>query len=96
MVLYYELRAKMGHGMTVHPESMEILEKLQYALDHNLPVRREHLYALAPEIFVYEIGELKRLQGERFQPKTIQLTEQDNVWQFFFIQKGRWGVFEEL
>lgn len=84
MVLYYELRAKMGHGMTVHPESMEILEKLQYALDHNLPVRREHLYALAPEIFVYEIGELKRLQGERFQPKTIELTEQDSVWQLFF------------
>jgi len=44
MALYYENRIKMDHGTTVHPESMDTLEKITYALDHNLPVRRDLLY----------------------------------------------------
>ena len=76
-VHYYETRVKLDHGFTIHPESMEVQEKISYALDHNLPVRRDYIYRLAPECFTYEIGEMKRLMHGKFEIKPIEFINEE-------------------
>lgn len=59
---------------------MDTLEKITYALNHNLPVRRDLIYELAPKVFNYEIGELKRVQEARYEPKQIRLMNKDGLY----------------
>lgn len=84
MVHYYETRVKFDHGFTIHPESMEVLEKISYALDHNLPVRRDYIYRLAPEVFTYEIGETKKLMEGKYEIKPIEFINEEegylSIW----------------
>ena len=60
--------------MTLHPEAIKSLEILHYHVEHNLPVEKELLFAMVPELFVREINKLDWRDRKRFEkPKSAYL-----------------------
>lgn len=42
-------------GIDYHPETKIAIEKVHYAVTHNIPIKREMLYEVAPDYFHTEI-----------------------------------------
>jgi len=60
--------------VTLHPEVLKGLEILHYHVEHNLPVEKELLFKLVPELFVREINKLDWRDRKRFEkPKLAYL-----------------------
>ena len=59
---YYETHRKMNLGMVIHPETLTVLADVQYKVENNLPVRKDFLYEIVPEMFEIEIEQLAPLK----------------------------------
>lgn len=44
--------------MSLHPEVRKGLEILHYHVENNLPIEKELVFKLVPELFVHEINKL--------------------------------------
>ncbi len=64
---YFEIQSKFGQGMVVHPEALKVLAEVQYKVENNLPVKKEFLYEVAPELFTYEVEQLAPLKRAEIQ-----------------------------
>ena len=40
MITYYEFMVRNLAGVLMHPETLKNIEKVHYAIEHNLPVKR--------------------------------------------------------
>jgi hypothetical protein len=48
--------------VTFNPESVKAMEIVHYHAQNNLPIKRDLLYEVLPELFDTEIGELSELK----------------------------------
>ena len=49
-----KLQLRIGHFI-INPNDEKDLEELEYLVENNLPVERDLLYRLVPEVFKYEV-----------------------------------------
>lgn len=59
VIKYHQLSHHLFEDSTLHPESQKKLEELHYLVEHNLPVEKELLFTMVPELFRYEINQLQ-------------------------------------
>jgi len=78
-IAYYEFQMRNLQGVEMHPETMKSLEIVHYHVEHNLPVRRELLYEVVPELFESEIGELSQYERERILAKRPRLINRSDA-----------------
>jgi hypothetical protein len=58
MITYYEFMYRNLTGMLMHPEVKKRIELVHYKVEHNLPVKRQLLYEVVPELFEDDIKKL--------------------------------------
>ena len=61
----------------MHPEIMKGLEILHYHVENNLPIEKELVFKLVPELFVHEINKLGFKDRQRFKKPRISYTRAD-------------------
>lgn len=44
MITYYEFMMRNLTGVIMHPETQKNIEKVHYAIEHNLPLKRQVTY----------------------------------------------------
>jgi hypothetical protein len=59
MVTYYEFMSRNLIGCIINPETQKAIETVHYHVEHNLPIRRELLFEVCPELFENELAELE-------------------------------------
>jgi hypothetical protein len=55
----------------LHPEVLKGLEELHYHVEHNIPVEKEMLYTLVPELYIHQINKLGAEDKKRFKKPRI-------------------------
>lgn len=63
--------------MSLHPEIMKGLEILHYHTEHNIPIEKELVFKLVPELFTHEINKLGYKDRQRFKKPRISYTRAD-------------------
>lgn len=56
---------------------MKGLETLHYHVEHNIPIEKETVYKLVPELFVHEINKLDWEDRKRFEKPRLSYTRAD-------------------
>jgi hypothetical protein len=59
MLHYYEFQERHLAGLYLNPETKKAIEIVHYHVQNNLPVKRELLWEVLPELFEQEINELE-------------------------------------
>ena len=77
VIKYHQIRHALFEEVSLHPEVMKGLEILHYHAENNLPVEKELLFTLVPELFVHEINKLGFKERERFKKPRISYTRAD-------------------
>ena len=67
----------MFEEVSYHPEILKGFEILHYHVEHNLPIEKELVFKLVPELFIHEINKLGAKDRERFKPKRISYERAD-------------------
>lgn len=67
----------MFEEVSYHPEILKGFEILHYHVEHNLPIEKELVFKLVPELFVHEINKLGAKDRERFKAKRISFARAD-------------------
>ena len=52
-------------GMLINPEHKEMLEQTEYLLENNLPIPRDNIYVILPEIFEYEAEDISQIEKRK-------------------------------
>lgn len=63
--------------MNYHPEVLKNLEILHYHTEHNIPIDKELVYKMVPELFVHEINKLDWEDRKRFEKPKIGFARAD-------------------
>jgi hypothetical protein len=63
--------------VSLHPEILKNLEILHYHTENNLPIEKEMVFKLMPELFVHEINKLDYKDQVRFKKPRISYTRAD-------------------
>jgi hypothetical protein len=81
VIRYYDTHALFYDGVTIHPESLETLNEVNYLVDNNLPVAKELLYEIAPELFEYEVEQLAEIKKQelRYRHERILQYSDDSI-----------------
>lgn len=58
VIKYHQVNHNLFDDSRLHPEVQNQLETLHYLVEHNLPVEKDMLFRLVPELFRYEINKL--------------------------------------
>ena len=58
IIKYHQVRHALFEEVSLHPEIMKGLEILHYHTENNLPIEKELVFKLVPELFVHEINKL--------------------------------------
>ena len=77
MMKYHQVRHALFDEVNLHPEIMKGLEVLHYHVENNLPVEKELVFKLVPELFTHEINKLGFKEAERFKKPRISYTRAD-------------------
>ena len=67
----------MFDEVSLHPETMKGLEILHYHVDNNIPVEKELVFKLVPELYVHDINKLGAKDRMRFKKPRISYTRAD-------------------
>lgn len=51
MINYIEFQHRHVSGLVLNPETMKNIETVHYHVMNNLPIQREKLYEVVPELF---------------------------------------------
>jgi hypothetical protein len=70
-IKYHQIKQEMFEEVSYHPEVLKGFEILHYHVDHNLPIEKELVFKLVPELFVHEINKLGAKDRERFKARRI-------------------------
>jgi hypothetical protein len=60
-------------GCVIHPETIKSIETVHYHVEHNLPIRRELLFEVTPELFDNELEELEESERKKILAKRPRL-----------------------
>jgi len=63
--------------VSLHPEILKGLEELHYHVEQNIPVEKELVFKLVPELYVHEINKLGAKDKLRFKKPRISYTRAD-------------------
>lgn len=77
VIKYHQLRQALWEEISLHPETMKGLEILHYHVDNNLPVEKELVFKLVPELYVHEINKLGAEDRLRFKKPRISYSRVD-------------------
>ena len=77
VIKYHQIRHALFEEVSIHPEIMKGLEILHYHVENNLPVEKELVFKLVPELFVHEINKLGFAERKRFKKPRISYTRAD-------------------
>lgn len=67
----------MFEEVSYHPEILKGFEILHYHVEHNLPIEKELVFKMVPELFVHEINKLGAKERQRFKAKRISYARAD-------------------
>lgn len=67
----------MFEEVSYHPEILKGLEILHYHTEHNLPIEKELVFKMVPELFVHEINKLGAKDRARFKHKRVSYARAD-------------------
>jgi hypothetical protein len=70
----------MFEETSYHPEILKGLEVLHYHVEHNLPVEKELVFKMVPELFVHEINKLGAKDRQRFKAKRVSFARADGSY----------------
>ncbi|KAM3141918.1 hypothetical protein pb186bvf_006004 [Paramecium bursaria] len=73
---YYEFQNRHIAGLEMNPETKKSLEIVHYHVTNSLPIKREIIYEVVPELFESEIGELDEYKRKIIQDRRPKL---DNI-----------------
>ena len=63
---------KIRHlNMHLNPLDVEKLETARYLIENNLPIKKELLYMVAPDLFIYDLYELEQKEKRSILNKRI-------------------------
>ena len=71
MIKYHQIGHALFEEVSLHPEIIKGLEILHYHAENNLPIEKELVFKLVPELFVHEINKLDFKDRKRFQKPRI-------------------------
>jgi len=57
-IKYHQIGHALFEEKSLHPEVMKGLEILHYHVENNLPIEKELVFKLVPELFVHQINRL--------------------------------------
>ena len=77
IIKYHQVRHALFEEVSLHPEIMKGLEILHYHTENNLPIEKELVFKLVPELFVHEINKLGFKDRQRFKKPRISYTRAD-------------------
>lgn len=77
IIKYHQIRHSVFHEINYHPEVLKGLEILHYHTEQNLPIEKELVFKLVPELFQHEINKLDYEDRVRFQKPRIQYMRAD-------------------
>ena len=77
VIKYHQVRQQLFDEVSLHPETMKGLEILHYHVDNNIPVEKELVFKLVPELYVHEINKLGAKDRMRFKKPRISYTRAD-------------------
>jgi len=66
IIKYHQIKHSVFEEFHFHPETLRGLETLHYHVEHNLPVEKELVFRMVPELFVHEINRLDWEDRQRF------------------------------
>ena len=58
VIKYHQIKQTLWEEVSMHPEVLKGLEELHYHVEHNIPVEKEMLYTLVPELYIHQINKL--------------------------------------
>jgi hypothetical protein len=77
IIKYHQIKQEMFEEVSYHPEILKGFEILHYHVEHNLPIEKELVFKLVPELFVHEINKLGAVDRARFKPKRVAYQRAD-------------------
>lgn len=87
-ITYYEFLARNNPDFVmIHPEFIKNLEIVHHNVEHNLPVGKDLLYIVVPEIFEEDIRDLALLEQEKIAAKRVRISH---------LVNGRIGSFDNI
>ncbi|EGR33783.1 hypothetical protein IMG5_038290, partial [Ichthyophthirius multifiliis] len=84
---YYEYMSRTLHGFVMHPETQKAIEKVHYDIEQNIPVRRELLFEVCPELFEAEIDQLDKISKDRILSRRPRLDTVIYIFKYFNLYK---------
>jgi hypothetical protein len=80
VIKYQQMRVQLFDEVTLHPEILKGYEILHYHVEHNLPVEKELVYKLVPELYTHQINKLGYDDKQRFKKPRIAYTRADGEY----------------
>ena len=77
VIKYHQIRHALFEEVSLHPEVMKGLEILHYHVENNLPIEKELVFKLVPELYTHEINKLGFQERERFKKPRIGYSRAD-------------------
>ena len=77
MIKYHQIKHAVFDEIHYHPEVLKGLEVLHYNVEHNLPVEKELLFRLVPELYVHEINKLDYEDRKKFEKPKLAFQRAD-------------------
>ena len=77
IIKYHQIRHALFEEISLHPELMKDIEVLHYHVENNLPIEKEMVFKLVPELFVHEINKLGFKERQRFKKPRISYIRAD-------------------
>ena len=77
VIKYYQIKHSVFEEIHYHPELLKGLETLHYHVEHNIPIEKELVFKLVPELFTHEINKLDWEDRKRFEKPRITYSRAD-------------------
>ena len=58
VIKYHQMKVQLFEEISMHPEILKGFEILHYHVENNLPIEKETVYKLVPELFTHQINKL--------------------------------------
>ena len=77
IIKYHQIRHALFEEVSLHPEIMKGLEILHYHVENNLPIEKELVFKLVPELYTHEINKLGYIESQKYKKPRISYTRAD-------------------
>ena len=77
VIKYHQIKHSVFDDVHYHPEILKGLETLHYHVEHNIPIEKELVYKMVPELFVHEINKLDWEDRKRFEKPKLAFRRAD-------------------